>query len=126
MGEVWNNSYWSACLSVGGGGERLEAHHKLITDCLEKGKMAVGIGGWNLTSFHVQKANGKFRLVQDFRLLNAHTEKDAHLLPPIIDILHRQGQFKIWYELDLVDGYHEMPLKKEHQHFPSPLPPGGS
>ena len=107
------------------GGERLEAHNKLITDCLEKGKMALGIGGWNLPSFPVQKANGKFRLVQDFRLLNAHTEKDAHPLPRIIDILHQQGQFKIWSKLDLVDGYHQMPLKKEHQHFTCTTTPRG-
>ena len=60
----------------------------------------------------MQKANGKYRLVQDFRPLNAVTEKDAHPLPRIIDILHRQGKHKIWSKLDLVDGYHQVPLKK--------------
>ena len=90
------------------GGERLEAHNKLITDCLEKGKMSLGIGGWNLPSFPVQKANGKFRLVQDFRLLNAHTEKDAHPLPRIIDILPTRI------------------FEPHYEHLPFHYPPGGS
>ena len=87
--------------------------------------MEPGIGSWNLPSFPVQKANGKYRLVQDFRPLNAVTEKDGHPLPRIIDSLHRQGQFKNWSKMDLVDGYHQMPLRKEHQHFTCSTTPLG-
>ena len=63
----------------------------------------------------MQKANGKYRLLQDFRPLNSVMEKDARPLLRIIDILHRKGKQQIWSKLDLVDGYHQMPLKKEHQ-----------
>jgi hypothetical protein len=107
------------------GGERLHAHKALIKDCLDKGKMVPGVGCWNLPSFPVQKANGKYRLVQDFRLLNQETSKDAHPLPRIIDILHRQGKCKIWSKLDLADGYHQMPLKEEHRHFTCSTTPFG-
>jgi len=107
------------------GGVRLEAHTRLITECVEKGKMELGTGGWNLPSFPVQKANGKFRLVQDFRLLNERCHKDAHPLPRIIDILHRQGKCKIWSKMDLVDGYHQMPLKEEHRHYTCTTTPRG-
>ena len=107
------------------GGQRRTIHTNLIRDYVEKGKMEPGIGSWNLPSFPVQKANGKYRLVQDFRPLNAVTEKDGHPLPRIIDILHRQGQYKIWSKMDLVDGYHQMPLRKEHQHFTCSTTPLG-
>ena len=99
------------------GGDRRDIHTNLIRDCVAKGKMTPGLSSWNLPSFPVQKANGKYRLVQDFRQLNAVTEKDAQPLPRIIDILHRQGQHQIWSKLDLVDGYHQMPLKVEHQPY---------
>ena len=107
------------------GGERLEAHKQLIQDCLDKGKMELAVGVWNLPSFPVQKANGKYRLVQDFRLLNNVCQKDGHPLPRIIDILHRQGKFQLWSKMDLVDGYHQMPLKEEHRHFTCTTTPKG-
>ena len=71
------------------GGQRAKIHASLIRDCLDNQKMVPGVSGWNLPSFPVQKANGKFRLVQDFRLLNQETGKDAHPLPRIIDLLHK-------------------------------------
>ena len=69
------------------GGERLEAHTKLIADCVDQGKIELAVSSWNLPSFPVQKANGKFRLVQDFRALNEQCHKDAHPLRRIVDIL---------------------------------------
>ena len=74
---------------------RGEAHANLIKDYLEKKKMVPGVSGWNLPSFPVAKPNGKFRLVQDFGLLNEVTRKDAHPFPRIVDIVHRQGKNKI-------------------------------
>jgi len=46
-------------------------------------------------TYHHFQANRKYRLVQDFRMLNLVTDCDVHPLPRIIDILHRQGKFKI-------------------------------
>ena len=94
------------------GWERRNIHTNLIQDCVDKQRMTPGVSSWNLPSFPVQKADGKYRLVQGFRPLKAVTKKDAHQLPRIIDILHRQGKHKIRSKLDLVDGYHQMPLKK--------------
>ena len=106
-------------------GSRGEAHRELIEDCIHKEKMIPGVSSWNLPSFPVQKANGKFRLVQDFRELNAQSIQDGHPLPRIIDLLHQQGKNQIWSKMDLVDGYHQMPLKKEHQHFTCTTSPQG-
>ena len=82
------------------------AHHKLQPST----------GAWNLPTFPVaKKTPGIYRLVQDFRALNDATIKDGHPLPRIVDTLHLQGKNKIWSKLDLVDGFHEMPLKEEHR-----------
>jgi len=50
-------------------------------------------------------------------MLNLVTDRDAHPLPRIIDILHRQGEFEIWFKLDLVEGFHQIPLQGEHRDF---------
>ena len=65
-------------------------------------------------------------LVEDFRRLNDATVDDAHPLPRIEDILQRQGNFKIWSVLDLKDGYHQMPLKKEHRYLTCMSTPKGT
>ena len=67
-------------------GQRGETHRQLIQDCIDKEKLVPGVSSWNLPSFPVQKAIGKYRLVQHFRELNDQTEKDAHPVPRIIDI----------------------------------------
>jgi len=99
------------------GGEGLEAHATLIRDGIEKGKMEPVLSGSNLPSFPVQNANGKYRLVQDFRMLNLVTDRDAHPLPTIMHILHCQWKCEICSKLYLDDGFHQMPLKGEHRHF---------
>ena len=76
------------------------------------------MSAWNTPSFPVPKKRpGEYRLVQDFRPQNAAPIKDGHPLPRINEILQRQGQKKMWTVLDLKDGYHQMPLKPEHQHI---------
>eukprot|EP00667_Euglena_gracilis_P018132 EG_transcript_19205 len=97
-------------------GERREAHQHLVDEALKMGKVEPGSGPWNTPSFPVpKKTPGKYRLVQDLRPQNLATLKDGHPLPQISHILQRQGKFKIWTALDLTDGYHQMPLKKEHR-----------
>jgi len=87
---------------------------------IEEGKMEPGLSGWKLPSFPVQKAIGKYRLVKDFRMLNLVTDRNAHPFSRIIDILHPQGKFQIWSKRDLVDCFHQLPLKGEHRHFTCP------
>ena len=52
----------------------------------------------------------KFRLCVDYRWLNEQTKKDAHPLPRICDILPSLGQAKYFTSLDLVSGYHQVPM----------------
>ena len=108
-------------------GERRHAWIKLIHHLILEGKIEPGHGSWNSPSFPVPKKKpGEYRLVVDFRALNDATEVDAHPLPRIEEILQRQGKFKIWSVLDMKDGYHQVPLKKEHRHLTCMSTPKGT
>ena len=108
-------------------GERRVAWMKLTDLLIEDGKLEPGSGPWLSPSFPVPKKKpGTWRLVVDFRRLNEATVVDSHPLPRIGDILQRQGQFKIWSVLDMKDGYHQVPLKKEHRNLTCMATPRGT
>ena len=67
-----------------------------------------------------------YRLVQDLRPQNAVTIKDGHPLPRIGDMVYRQGKNTLWTVLDLVDGFHQMPLKAEHRYITCMSTPKGT
>ena len=98
---------------------------KLVGKLIEEGKLEDGVSAWSSPSFPVPKKKpGEYRFVVDYRAVNDATVTDAHPLPRIEDILQRQGRFKVWSVLDMKDGYHQVPLKKEHprpRNFWSPL-----
>ena len=50
---------------------------------------------------------------------------DAHPLPRIEEILTRQGKFKVWTVLDMKDGNHQVPLRKEDRHITCMSTPRG-
>ena len=108
-------------------GERFEAWKSLIDKLEEDGKIEDGEGPWNSPSFPVQtKTPGKWRLVDDFRRLNDATIADAHPMPIIEEILNKQSRNTIWTVLDMKDGYHQMPLKKEHRYLTCMSTPNGT
>ena len=85
------------------------------------------MSAWNSPSFPVPKKDtGKYRLVVDFRAVNEATITDAHPSPLTGDILQRQGKFKMWSILDMRDGFHQVPLKKEHRHITCMSTPKGT
>ena len=108
-------------------GERRAAWIRLTDQLLLDGKIEPGHGSWNSPSFPVPKKRpGDYRLVVDFRALNEATETDAHPLPRIEEILQRQGRFKMWSVLDMKDGYHQVPPKKEHRDLTCMSTPRGT
>ena len=108
-------------------GVRYDALAELVAQAQEMGKMEPGKGPWNLPVFPVPKKNpGEFRLVQDLRALNEATLKDGHPLPRIGDMVQRQAKNRVWSTLDLVDGFHQMPLKKEHRYTTCMSTPQGT
>ena len=108
-------------------GERRVAWGQLVDQLLSDGKIEPGNGPWLSPSFPVPKKKpGTYRLVVDFRKLNDATIVDSHPLPRIGDILQWQGRFKIWSVLDMKDGYHQVPLKKEHRNLTCMSTPKGT
>ena len=108
-------------------GERKEALTKLVDNLIRDGKLEMGKGPWSSPAFPVPKKKpGEYRLVVDYRALNDATVVDAHPLPRIEDILHRQAQYRIWSVLDMKEGYHQVPLKKEHRPLTCMTTPQGT
>ena len=59
------------------------------------------------------QGNKKWRLVIDFRKLNAQTINDSYPLPNIADILDQLGDSKYFSTFDLASGYHQVLVKPE-------------
>lgn len=55
----------------------------------------------------------KFRLVVDFRRLNAVTTADKYPIPDINDVLANLGGNQYFTVLDLKSGFHQIPLREE-------------
>ena len=108
-------------------GEREKILADLVTAAQDAGKMEPGKGPWNTPCFPVpKKTPGSYRLFQDLRSQNAATIKDGHPLPLIGEIVQRQGKNLVWTVLDLVDGFHQMPMKPEHRHITCMSTPKGT
>ena len=58
------------------------------------------------------KPGGKVRLCTDFRKVNNVTIKDSYPLPWIDDIVDAIGKSKSLTQLDMIKGYHQIPLTK--------------
>ena len=77
----------------------------------------------------VPKKDSSWRLVIDYRRLNSHTIPDRMPMPVISEVLTQLGGAKVFTSLDLLSGYHQVPLEEdskpltafsthnEHYHF---------
>ena len=55
----------------------------------------------------------KFRLCIDYRWLNEQTKKDAYPIPRIQELMSRLAKARYFSSLDLVSGYHQVPMAKD-------------
>lgn len=67
---------------------------------------------WAAPVILVKKKNGEYRMVIDYRKLNAVTKKDSYPLPRIDDLLDTLGKAKIFSALDMRAGFHQVPLEE--------------
>ena len=65
---------------------------------------------WASPCLLVPKPNNKVRLCTDYRKLNLVTIKDSYPLPRIDDILDSIGNSTFLTQIDLLKGYHHIPL----------------
>ena len=108
-------------------GERRKAWNEGIEKLEREQKLEDGVSAWSSPSFPVpKKVPGTYRIVVDYRALNEATVADAHPLPRIEDILQAQGKHSMWSVLDMRDGYHQVPLRKEDRHLTCMSTPRGT
>ena len=95
-------------------GERKEAMEKILREFIERGWLEPCHSKWASPCFVIpKKVAGEWRLVVDYRGLNAQTQHDSYTLPLIEDMLQKQHRRRIFTVIDLKHGYHQMPLADE-------------
>ena len=95
-------------------GERKEAMEKILREFIDRGWLEPCHSEWASPCFVVpNKVAGKWRLVVDYRGLNAQTQPASFTLPLIEDMLQKQFRRRIFTVIDLNDGYHHMPPTEE-------------
>lgn len=74
---------------------------------------------YNSPIFVVKKKDGAFRLVQDFRALNAQTYPDRYSMRDVTDCIHEIGKSgsTIFSTIDLTSGFWQMVLKPECREY---------
>lgn len=76
-------------------------------------------------AFPIVKKNGDIRLVVDYRELNRNTIRDTFPFPNLWEQLQRLGKRKIFSQLDLRQGYHQIALTSRASEISSFVLPGG-
>ena len=90
--------------------EALEAE---LGEFYEKGWITPSTSEWATVPFVVPKKEGRWRVVIDYRDLNAITEIDAYPLPRIDELLQRLAVSSIFSKVDLKSGFHQIPVDRD-------------
>ena len=65
---------------------------------------------WSSPLHMVPKADGKWRPCGDYRRMNASTDDDRYPLPHIQDFNNHLAGCKVFSKIDLIRGYHQIPM----------------
>jgi hypothetical protein len=91
----------------------LEAVQNQVKEWLKLDIVQPSRSRYNSPIFVVKKKDGSFRLVQDFRALNAQTYPDRYSMRDVNDCIDEIGrsESKIFSTIDLTSGFWQMVLK---------------
>ena len=90
--------------------EKLAAVKKEFLQMEQMGIIRRSKSAWASPLHVVPKANGQWRPCGDYRQLNAMTQDDRYPLPHIQDLNSRLDGCRIFSKIDLVRGYHQIPM----------------
>ncbi len=65
----------------------------------------------------VTKKDGGIRIVIDYKKLNAITIKEPFSMPPVEDILSQLGNASFLSKLDLLKGFHQVPMEPDSKQY---------
>jgi len=89
-----------------------------VRELLSKGIIKRTRSEWNSPILVVPKAGEeRFRLVVDYRRLNKRIAGDTYPLPHIEDLLTKTAQARVFSKIDLVSGFHQVPVHEDDQQY---------
>ena len=91
-------------------GEKLEAAKQEFNKLREAGIIRPSSSAWASPLHMVSKSDGSWRPCGDYRRLNAVTEDDRYPLPLLHTFSSVTAGAKMYSVLDLVKGYHQIPM----------------
>lgn len=86
-----------------------------VQGLLEKDIIDYSKSPWGSPALLVQKADGSYRFVIDYRKLNSVTRVDPYPLPNIQETLSQLGSAKYFSVVDLASGFWQIEMDKEHR-----------
>ena len=89
---------------------RRDIVESLISDMEQQGVIKESLSPYNSPLLLVPKKDGSWRLVIDYRQLNKQTVPDRLPMPHFEEALTQLSGAKIFSSLDLLSGYHQVPL----------------
>ncbi|XP_076037750.1 uncharacterized protein LOC143023126 [Oratosquilla oratoria] len=81
-----------------------------VRQLMEQGLVEPSTSPWASPAVLVPKPGGEWRLCVDYRRLNAVTKADPYPLPRIDDLIEEVAAARFLSKLDLMKGYHQIPL----------------
>ncbi|KAI5954743.1 hypothetical protein KGF57_003766 [Candida theae] len=93
--------------------DKLEALDQQLHQLLETKYIRPSASSCSSPCLFVPKADGSLRLVIDYRKLNSNTIADSFPLPQTEDLLESIGSCCYLSKLDLISGYHQIPMDPE-------------
>lgn len=85
---------------------------RIITKNVDNGLMEPCTSPWAAPVLLVRKKNGTWRLVCDYRKLNAVTTSDCYPLPRIDDLITNLSKSSVFSAADLWTGFHQIPCSE--------------
>ena len=86
---------------------------RIIKKNVKSGLMSPTSSPWAAPVLLVKKSNGSWRLVCDYRKLNAVTVTDSYPLPEINDLVTELAESKFFSVSDLFSGFHQIPCTQQ-------------
>jgi hypothetical protein len=91
--------------------EELKELKKKLTELEEAGYIHSSSSPWGASVLFVQKKDGSQRTCVDYRSLNDVTVKNKYLLPRIEDLFDQMRGTRVFSNIDLRSGYHQMKIR---------------
>lgn len=98
---------------------------EMVQELLDVGIVRESTSPFSSPILLVKKKDGKPRLCVDYRKLNNATVKDKFPLPRIDDQIDRLHGAVYYSTLDLVSGYHQIPLEEKSKQYTAFVTPDG-